>query len=48
MVAAVVDGVETNFKVISVADLVFKSDLRENLGGHRQISVQSFVFAVVA
>lgn len=42
-VSGIKDGVVVTFTVVSVADVIFYEDLDEELGRHRQISVQSFV-----
>jgi hypothetical protein len=42
-VSGIKDGAVVTFTVVSVADVIFYEDLDEELGGHRQISVQSFV-----
>ena len=44
-ISAVKEGVEVIFDIASIVSVVFHEDVKEANGGHRQILMESFVFA---
>jgi hypothetical protein len=45
-ISAVQDGVEATASIVSVAEIIFVKNPNEVGGGHREILMKSFVFAV--
>jgi hypothetical protein len=47
-ISAIQDGVEATASIVSIAEIIFVTDSAEMGGGHREILMKSFVFAVDA
>ena len=45
-ISAIQDGVEATASIVSIAEIIFVTDSTEVGGGHREILMENFVFAV--